>query len=95
MNFRTLAPALLAVSAAFGQNCRPGTVNWDVNIQCACEKDPQSDSCKLYQRNKSMYDGKGLQPAWTPNKPDAAPAVRKAAPAVAQDSTPSGCDRNG
>ena len=94
MNFRTLVffgllPGLLA-EGAFAQNCRPGTIDWDVNIQCSCDKDPSSDTCQLYKRNKSMYDGKGLQPAWLPVQPNGAPpAVRQAAsPAVPQDRTP-------
>lgn len=33
----------------------------DFNIQCACVKDPASEQCQLYQRNQSMYDGKGIQ----------------------------------
>jgi hypothetical protein len=90
MNFRTLvffgiALGLLAVGA-FAQNCQPGTINWDVNIQCSCEKDPLSDTCKLYKSNKSMYDGKGVQ--WTPVKPNTAPSVRNVAPTVSQDRTP-------
>jgi hypothetical protein len=79
----------LLVVGAWGQNCRPGTVDWDVNIQCACDKDPLSQQCQLYKRNKSMYDGKGLQPGWNLVTPNRAPAVRKAAPpAVPQDRTP-------
>jgi len=93
MKFRTVAffgvlLGLLGVGA-FAQNCRPGSVDWDVNIQCSCDKDPLSDTCQLYKRNKSMYDGKGLQPAWNPATPKTAPSVRKAAPpAVPQDRTP-------
>src|SRR5271169_2706114 len=93
MNFRTLVffgvlPGLLAVGAS-AQNCRPGSIDWDVNIQCSCEKDPLSDTCQLYKRNKSMYDGKGLQPAWNPAKPNIAPSARTVAPpAVLQDRTP-------
>jgi hypothetical protein len=86
--FFSVPLGLLAVGA-FAQNCRPGSVDWDVNIQCSCDKDPLSDTCKLYKRNKSMYDGKGLQPAWNPVTPNQAPAVRAAAlPAVPQDRTP-------
>ena len=93
MNFRTLVyfgvpMGLLGVGAS-AQNCRPGSVDWDVNIQCSCDKDPSSDTCQLYKRNKSMYDGKGLQPAWNPVTPNSAPSVRKAVPpAVPQDRTP-------
>jgi hypothetical protein len=93
MNFRTLVfvgvqLGLLGVGA-YAQNCRPGSVDWDVNIQCSCDKDPLSDTCQLYKRNKSMYDGKGLQPAWNPVKPNVAPSVGKVAPpAVPQDRTP-------
>jgi hypothetical protein len=52
-------PALLGLLAAgaLAQNCRTGSVELDVNIQCACVKDPNSQTCELYQRNKSMYDG--------------------------------------
>ncbi len=91
MNFRALvffgvSLGLLAVGA-FAQNCQPGSVGWDVNIQCACAKDPSSEQCQLYKRNQSMYGGKGLQPAWNPATP--APSLRKAAPpAVPQDRAP-------
>jgi hypothetical protein len=93
MPFRALGffgvPLGLLVVGAFGQNCRPGSLDWDVNIQCACDKDPLSGQCQLYKRNKSMYDGKGLQPGWNLVTPNSAPAVRKAAPpAVPQDRTP-------
>lgn len=93
MNFRTLVffgvPLGLLAMGAFAQNCQPGTINWDVNIQCSCEKDPLSDACQLYKRNKSMYDGKGLQPAWNPNKTEVTPSARRVAPAaVQQDRTP-------
>ena len=93
MKFRTLAflgvPLGLLGVGASAQNCRPGSVDWDVNIQCSCDKDPLSDTCQLYKRNKSMYDGKGLQPAWNPVKPNMAPPVGKVAPpAVSQDRTP-------
>jgi hypothetical protein len=92
MNFRTLVflgvPLGLLAVDAFAQNCQPGTIDWSVNIQCSCEKDPLSDTCQLYKRNKSMYDGKGLQ--WAPVKPtDAVPSVRRVAPpTVQQDRTP-------
>src|SRR5579863_9024946 len=93
MYFRRLVffsvPLSLLAVGAFAQNCRPGSVDWDVNIQCSCDKDPLSDTCQLYKRNKSMYDGKGLQPAWNPVKPNMAPSVGKVAPpAVSQDRTP-------
>src|SRR5580704_10772289 len=92
MKFRTLAflgvpLGLLGVDAS-AQNCRPGSVDWDVSIQCSCDKDPLSDTCQLYKRNKSMYDGKGLQPGWNPIKPNMAPSVRRVAPTVTQDRTP-------
>lgn len=48
-------------SSTFAQNCRPGSVELDFNIQCACVKDPASQQCEMYKRNKSMYDGKGIQ----------------------------------
>jgi len=93
MYFRSLVVfgvpiGLLAVSAP-AQNCRPGSIDWDVNIQCSCDKDPLSDTCQLYKRNKPMYDGKGFQGTWNPVKPGMAPAVRNVAPpAVQQDRTP-------
>jgi hypothetical protein len=93
MNFRTLVffgvPLGLLGVGASAQNCRPGSIDWDVNIQCSCDKDPLSDTCQLYKRNRSMYDGNGLQPAWNPVQPNMAPSVRKVAPpAVQQDRTP-------
>jgi hypothetical protein len=91
MNFRKVVflgvPLGLLAVGALAQNCRPGTIEWDVSMQCSCEKDPLSDTCKLYKSNKSMYDGKGVQ--WTPVKPNTAPSVRTVAPqAVPQDRTP-------
>jgi hypothetical protein len=86
MNFRTLIFFGVLAVDAFAQNCQPGTIEWNVSMQCSCEKDPLSDACKLYKRNKSMYDGKGIQ--WAPVKPDAAPLVRNTAPAVPQDRAP-------
>jgi hypothetical protein len=93
MSFRALGffavPLGLLAVGAFAQDCRPGSIDWDVNIQCACDKDPLSEQCQLYKRNKSMYDGKGLQPGWNPVTPNRAPAVRMAAPpAVPQERTP-------
>src|SRR5580704_10845879 len=93
MSFRAIGffgvPLGLLAVGAFAQNCRPGSIDWDINIQCACDKDPLSEQCQLYKRNKSMYDGKGLQPGWNPVTPNSAPAVRKAAPpAVPQVRTP-------
>src|SRR5580658_781064 len=91
MNLRTLVffgvPLGFLAVDAFAQNCQPGTIEWNVSIQCSCEKDPLSETCQLYKRNKSMYDGKGLQ--WNPVKPDVAPSVRRVAPpTVQQDRTP-------
>lgn len=91
MNFRTLVffgiPLGLLAVGAHAQNCRPGTIEWDVSMQCSCEKDPLSDTCKLYKSNKSMYDGKGVQ--WNQVKPNTAPSVRSVAPPpVQQDRTP-------
>src|SRR5262249_15762719 len=61
-NFVSFGVALgLLAAAAFAQNCRPGSIELDVNIQCACVKSPDSPQCELYKRNKSMYDGKGIQ----------------------------------
>jgi hypothetical protein len=71
MHFRNLVslsvPLGLLAAGAFAQSCRPGSVELDVNIQCACVKDPNGEPCKLYQRNKSMYDGKGIQ-MWQPTE---------------------------
>ncbi len=55
----------LLAATAFAQSCRPGSVEYDVNIQCSCIKDPNGEPCQLYKRNKSMYDGKGIQ-MWQP-----------------------------
>jgi hypothetical protein len=53
---------LLAVSLA-GQNPPNCTgVGLDVDIRCACVKDPNGDTCALYKRNKDMYDGKMKMP---------------------------------
>src|SRR5580658_5894668 len=93
MNLRTLVffgvPLGFLAVDAFAQNCQPGTIEWNVSMQCSCDKDPLSDTCQLYKRNKSMYDGNGLQPAWNPVQPNKAPSVRKVAPPVVlQDRTP-------
>jgi len=88
VSFGTLLSLLAA--GAFAQNCRPGSVERDVNIQCACVKDPNSQQCELYKRNKSMYDGKGIQP-WQGNAgtPKTAPApTRVTQPSVPQERTP-------
>jgi hypothetical protein len=80
---------LLAVGAG-AQSCRPGSVELDVSIQCACVKNPNSEPCELYKRNKSMYDGKGIQ-MWQPSdgapKTDPAP-YRASQPSVPQQRTP-------
>jgi hypothetical protein len=73
-------------AGAFAQNCRPGSVELDVNIQCACVKDPNSEQCELYKRNKSMYDGKGIQWQGDLGTPKKAPAVTQ--PNVPQQRTP-------
>jgi hypothetical protein len=79
----------LLAADALAQNCQPGTIDWNVSIRCSCEKDPLSDACQLYKRNKSMYDGKGIQ--WQPDlgvpKKAAAPA-RVTQPSVPQQRTP-------
>src|SRR5271157_929595 len=71
MHFRNLVslsvPLGLLAAGALGQECRPGSIELDVNIQCACVKDPNSEQCELYKRNKSMYDGKGIQ-MWQPTE---------------------------
>ena len=71
MHFRSLVslsvPLVLLAAGAFAQSCRPGSVEFDVSIQCACVKNPNSDTCELYKRNKSMYDGKGIQ-IWQPGE---------------------------
>jgi hypothetical protein len=84
----SIPPGLLSVGA-FAQNCQPGQIDYDINIQCACDKDPLSEQCQLYKRNKSMYDGKGLQPAWNPGTPNKSRSAPKAAQTVVlQDRTP-------
>jgi len=65
MAIRAFISVLLACIGALAQNCRPGSVTMDVDIRCACVKDPNSQTCDLYKRNKSMYDGKGVQ-MWNP-----------------------------
>ena len=77
-------------ACAFAQNCRPGSPELDFNIQCACIKNPASEQCELYKRNKSMYDGKGIQP-WqgTTSTQNAGPSSYKAPqPSVPQQRTP-------
>jgi hypothetical protein len=83
-------PLGLLAAGAFAQSCRPGSVELDFNMQCACIKDPNSEQCEMYKRNKSMYDGKGIQ-MWQPTqgaqKTD--PAPHKASqPSVPQQRTP-------
>jgi hypothetical protein len=81
-------------AGAFGQNCRPGSVEFDVNIQCSCVKDPNGDTCKLYQRSKSMYDGKGIEfpkslaPTATAPAPARVPQPGAGRVTAAQDRTP-------
>ena len=94
MHFRRLAfTAFLFGSldvAAIAQNCRPGSIEYDVSIQCACAKAPGSQQCELYKRNKSMYDGNGIQ-TWQGNIGSAktAPApYRVQQPGVPQQRTP-------
>jgi hypothetical protein len=96
MQFRYLVslsvPLALLAAGAFAQNCRPGSVELDFNMQCACVKDPNSEQCDMYKRNKSMYDGKGIQ-MWQPTqgaeKADPAPAPHRASqPSVPQQRTP-------
>ncbi len=94
MHFRNLVsltvPLGLLAAGAFAQSCRPGSVELDVNIQCACVKDPNGDPCKLYQSNKSMYDGKGIQmwqPTESPLKTAPAPS-RVSERSVPQQRTP-------
>jgi hypothetical protein len=96
MQFRNLVcwsvPLGLLATGAFAQSCRPGSVELDVNMQCACVKDPNSEQCGMYKRNKSMYDGKGIQ-MWQPTegapKTDPAPAPRRASQSsVPQQRTP-------
>ena len=94
MHFRNLVslgvPLGLLAAGAFAQSCRPGSVELDVNMQCACVKDPNSEQCEMYKRNKSMYDGKGIQ-MWQPTegaqKTDPAPH-RASQPSVPQQRTP-------
>ena len=86
LSFGTLSSLLAA--GAWGQNCQPGSVERDFNIQCACVKDPNGQPCELYKRNKSMYDGKGIQ--WQdPGTLNKAPATaRVTQPSVPQQRTP-------
>ncbi len=94
MHFRNLVslsvPLGLLAAGAVAQECRPGSVELDVNIQCACVKDPNGEPCQLYKRNKSMYDGKGIQ-MWQPTegaqKTDPTPH-RAPQPNVPQQRTP-------
>jgi hypothetical protein len=71
MHFRNLVslsvPFGLIAATALAQTCRPGTAEYDVSIQCSCIKDPNGQPCDLYKRNKSMYDGKGIQ-MWQPTE---------------------------
>jgi hypothetical protein len=87
VSFCTLLSLLAA--GAFAQSCRPGSVELDVNIQCACVKDPNGEPCQLYKRNKSMYDGKGIQWQGDLGTPNKAPApARVTQPVVPQERTP-------
>jgi hypothetical protein len=65
MPIRLLLGILLTCMAAAAQDCRPGSADYDFSIRCACVKDPNGQVCDLYKRNKSMYDGNGVQ-MWTP-----------------------------
>jgi hypothetical protein len=68
----------------------PGSVELDFNFQCACVKDPNSQQCDLYKRNKSMYDGNGIQ-MWQPaeSNPATVPSTNRAThPSVPQQRTP-------
>jgi len=65
MPLRAICGILLVCIAAAAQDCRPGTIDYDVNIQCSCIKDPTSQTCDLFRRNPGMYSGKGVQ-MWTP-----------------------------
>jgi hypothetical protein len=59
-----IAIFLLGVSLCAQQkppNC--AGVSLDVDIRCACVKDPNGQTCELYKRNKSMYDGEPLKPS--------------------------------
>jgi hypothetical protein len=87
ISFGTLASLLAA--GAFAQSCRQGSVELDVNIQCSCVKDPNGEPCQLYKRNKSMYDGKGIEftPGLVPAAKAPAPA-RVTQPNVFQERTP-------
>ena len=95
MQFRNLVslsvPLVLLTAGAFAQSCRPGSVELDVSMQCACVKDQNSEQCEMYKRNKSMYDGKGIQ-MWQPpegaQKTDPAPRRASQQPSVPQQRTP-------
>ena len=64
------------------RTAEPGTIEWNVSIQCARAKDFSSEQCKLYERNKSMYDGKVLQPGWNPAMLNGSSGAQAAPPAV-------------
>ena len=92
MSTRVLVGILLACGAAAAQDCRPGSISYDVDIRCSCVKDPGSQTCDLYKRNKSAYDGNGLQ-SWVPSagmEKTTVPAYVPSRPAttVRQESTP-------
>jgi len=83
-------PLGLIAAGALAQNCRQGSIELDVNIQCACVKDPSSQQCEMYLRNRSMYDGKGIQ-TWpgTVGTQKTAPSPYKVRqPSVMQERTP-------
>jgi len=96
MPIRAFVGTLLVCLGAAAQDCRPGTVGYDVDIRCSCVKDPSGQTCDLYKRNKSMYDGNGVQ-MWTPppggpatsapSRTDS-PAGQPARAAIRQDNTP-------
>lgn len=88
MRHRVLWAVFLPTAILIAQNCRPGAVDYDLNIKCACVKAPNSDSCALYKRNQSMYDGKGIDLSKSVLSPyTAAPANPRAA-APQQQRTP-------
>ncbi len=99
MHFRNFVsfcvPLGLLAAGAFAQSCRPGSVEFDFSMQCACVKNSNSDQCELYKRNPSLYDGKGIK-MWQPTDgtPKSDPAPYRAPqpgglqPSVPQQRTP-------
>lgn len=56
-------------------------VGLDVDIRCACVKDPNGQTCDLYKRNKDLYDGNLKVTPLAPNVRLGDPSLGKSAPA--------------